>query len=62
MIRFRSSQNGVPGLVDYCASKFAAVGLDEALRLEFKKIGKTGLIDLKAVDFLPHNLIGLNLF
>eukprot|EP00042_Codosiga_hollandica_P023815 m.96339 g.96339 ORF g.96339 m.96339 type:complete len:326 (-) comp51324_c0_seq1:92-1069(-) len=34
---------GAPGLVDYCASKFGAVGLDEALRLEFRKLKKTGL-------------------
>ena len=25
---------GVPGLVDYCASKFGAVAIDESLRLE----------------------------
>jgi all-trans-retinol dehydrogenase (NAD+) len=25
---------GVPGLLDYCASKFAAVGIDNALRFE----------------------------
>jgi all-trans-retinol dehydrogenase (NAD+) len=30
---------GVPGLVDYCASKFGAVGFDEALRLEITKQG-----------------------
>jgi all-trans-retinol dehydrogenase (NAD+) len=28
---------GTPGLADYSASKFAAFGFDEALRLEFKK-------------------------
>ncbi len=28
---------GVAGLTDYCASKWAAVGLDEALRVELKK-------------------------
>ena len=28
--------SGSPKLVDYCSSKFAAVGLDEALRLEVK--------------------------
>jgi len=28
---------GVPGLADYCASKFAAFGFLESLRLEFKK-------------------------
>ena len=30
---------GVPGLTDYCASKWGAVGLDEALRLELKSAG-----------------------
>lgn len=30
---------GCPGLVDYCASKYGAVGFDESLRLEMKKIG-----------------------
>jgi len=28
---------GVPGLADYCASKFAAFGFNESMRLEFKK-------------------------
>lgn len=28
---------GVPRLTDYCATKFAAVGLDESLRVELKK-------------------------
>lgn len=27
---------GVPGLSDYCGSKFAAFGIDESLRLELK--------------------------
>ncbi|KAG0716623.1 Short-chain dehydrogenase/reductase family 16C member 6 [Chionoecetes opilio] len=31
------------GLVDYCASKYAAVGFDEALRVELKAMGKTGI-------------------
>jgi len=31
---------GVPGLADYCASKYAAVGFDESLRVELKKIAK----------------------
>jgi all-trans-retinol dehydrogenase (NAD+) len=30
---------GLPGLVDYCASKFGAVGFDESLRIELKKLG-----------------------
>jgi hypothetical protein len=34
---------GACGIVDYCASKFAAVGLDEALRFELRASGKTGL-------------------
>eukprot|EP01102_Stenamoeba_stenopodia_P003263 TRINITY_DN13203_c0_g1_i1.p1 TRINITY_DN13203_c0_g1~~TRINITY_DN13203_c0_g1_i1.p1 ORF type:complete len:287 (-),score=65.75 TRINITY_DN13203_c0_g1_i1:93-953(-) len=29
--------NGVAGLADYCASKFAAVGFDESIRLELQK-------------------------
>lgn len=29
-----SGMFGVCGLVDYCASKFGAIGLDEALRME----------------------------
>lgn len=33
---------GVAGLVDYCASKFGAVGTDESIRFEIKKLGKTG--------------------
>lgn len=33
---------GVPGLADYAASKFAAVGFDESLRVEMKK-AKTGV-------------------
>ena len=28
---------GVAGLADYCASKFAAVGFDESIRMELKK-------------------------
>ncbi len=30
---------GVPGLADYCASKFGAFAIDECLRLEMKKNG-----------------------
>jgi all-trans-retinol dehydrogenase (NAD+) len=30
---------GNPGMVDYCASKFGAYGLNEALRLEMKSLG-----------------------
>jgi all-trans-retinol dehydrogenase (NAD+) len=30
-------------MADYCASKFAAVGFDESIRNELKKLGKTGV-------------------
>jgi all-trans-retinol dehydrogenase (NAD+) len=33
---------GVPGLADYCASKFAAFGFDEALRMELGRL-KSGV-------------------
>jgi NAD(P)-dependent dehydrogenase (short-subunit alcohol dehydrogenase family) len=38
-----SSQGGVAGLCDYAASKFAVFGMDESLRMELKKKGKTGV-------------------
>lgn len=34
---------GANGLMDYCASKFAVFGLDESLRMELTKLGKTGV-------------------
>ncbi|KAF5270699.1 hypothetical protein FQA39_LY01437 [Lamprigera yunnana] len=34
---------GVHNLVDYCSSKFAAVGFDEALRIELEKLGADGV-------------------
>lgn len=34
---------GVSGLVDYCASKHAAVGIDESLRFELRKQKKFGI-------------------
>eukprot|EP01137_Pigoraptor_chileana_P010434 Opistho-2@60068 len=34
---------GVARLIDYCSSKFGAVGFDEALRMELSKHGKTGV-------------------
>jgi len=34
---------GVSGLADYCASKFGAVGFDESIRMEIKKLGKNGV-------------------
>ena len=32
---------GTAGLCDYCASKFGAFGLDEALRMELKKLNSS---------------------
>ncbi|TMW50701.1 hypothetical protein DOY81_004225 [Sarcophaga bullata] len=34
---------GITKLVDYCSSKFAAVGFDEALRLELEVLGHTNI-------------------
>jgi len=34
---------GVSGLADYCASKFGAVGFNESLRFELRKLGKKGV-------------------
>ena len=34
---------GVAGLCDYCASKFGAVGFDEALRMELHRLGVPGV-------------------
>lgn len=31
---------GIHKMIDYCSSKFAAVGFDEALRVELEKLGK----------------------
>ncbi|XP_050718232.1 short-chain dehydrogenase/reductase family 16C member 6-like [Eriocheir sinensis] len=33
----------VNNLVDYCSSKYAAVGFDESLRIELKALGKSGI-------------------
>ncbi len=40
--RRMTPQIGAAGLLDYCASKHAAVGIDESLRFELRKLGKTG--------------------
>lgn len=34
---------GISKLVDYCSSKFAAVGFDEALRLELESLDALGI-------------------
>ena len=38
-----ASTTGVPGLADYCASKWAATGFDESIRMELRNLGKTGV-------------------
>jgi len=35
---------GVCGLADYCASKYGAVGFDESLRMELRKL-KSGKVE-----------------
>ena len=34
---------GTAGLADYCASKFGAVGFNESLRVELRRLGKKGV-------------------
>ena len=41
---------GVPRLVDYCSSKFAAFGFDESLRLELKDRG----LDIRTTIVCPY--------
>ena len=36
--------SGVPGLSDYCGSKFAAIGIDESVRLELLKHGHSSYV------------------
>lgn len=38
-----AGQFGMAGLGDYCASKFAAVGFEEATRYELQRLGKDGV-------------------
>lgn len=38
-----AGKTGLAGAVDYCSSKFAAVGLMEALRQELSSKGSTGI-------------------
>jgi all-trans-retinol dehydrogenase (NAD+) len=38
-----AGQLGTAGLADYCGSKFAAVGIDEAIRFELRKLGAFGV-------------------
>ncbi|EAR84681.1 oxidoreductase (short-chain dehydrogenase family) (macronuclear) [Tetrahymena thermophila SB210] len=45
-----AGQIGVCGLVDYCASKFGAVGFDESLRMEMNKLKK----NIKTTCICPY--------
>lgn len=45
-----AGHTGVCGLVDYCASKFGAVGFDESLRMEMRKLGK----NIKTTCICPY--------
>ncbi|XP_014480778.1 PREDICTED: short-chain dehydrogenase/reductase family 16C member 6-like [Dinoponera quadriceps] len=49
---------GVPKLVDYCASKFAAVGFDEALRIELEDEG----YDINTTVVCPYFIRSTGLF
>jgi len=44
---------GVPGLADYCASKYAAVGFDESMRVELKKMSQSKTSDIKTTCVCP---------
>jgi hypothetical protein len=50
-------QVGVAGLVDYCASKHAAVGIDESLRFELRKQKMFGAHSQPTSLFALHVLI-----
>ncbi|EFN82867.1 short-chain dehydrogenase/reductase family 16C member 6 [Harpegnathos saltator] len=49
---------GVPKLVDYCASKFAAVGFDEALRIELEYEG----YDINTTVVCPYFIRSTGMF
>ncbi len=44
-----AGMNGMSRLVDYCASKFAAVGFDEALRTELYVSAKKCNIQIRVI-------------
>ena len=45
-----AGQMGVPGLGDYCASKFGAIGFNDSLRIEFTKLKK----NIKTTCICPY--------
>lgn len=49
---------GLAGAADYCASKFAASGFSEALRMEISTTGQTGVM---VTDVHPY-LIDTDMF
>lgn len=54
-----AGQIGVHKLVDYCSSKFAAVGFDEALRVELEKLGVKGV---KTTVICPYFIQSTGMF
>eukprot|EP00928_Gymnodinium_smaydae_P066859 TRINITY_DN49823_c0_g1_i1.p1 TRINITY_DN49823_c0_g1~~TRINITY_DN49823_c0_g1_i1.p1 ORF type:complete len:336 (-),score=63.69 TRINITY_DN49823_c0_g1_i1:128-1063(-) len=48
-----AGQLGTAGLADYCGSKFAAVGIDEAMRFELRKMKQQGKGDVKTTCICP---------
>ena len=42
---------GVPGLIDYCASKFGAVGIHESLAAELQALKKDGITSTLVCPF-----------
>ena len=46
-----AGMNGINRLVDYCSSKFAAVGFDEALRTELQTDGR---VNIKTTVVCPY--------
>ncbi|XP_039312323.1 short-chain dehydrogenase/reductase family 16C member 6 [Solenopsis invicta] len=53
-----AGQCGIPKLVDYCASKFAAMGFDEALRMELEYEG----YDIKTTVVCPYFIRSTGMF
>lgn len=50
---------GISKLVDYCASKHAALGFDEALRVELEQLGITGV---KTTVICPYFMQATGMF
>lgn len=50
---------GMTKLVDYCASKFAALGFDESLRIELESQGHT---DIHTTAICPYFIKSTGMF